>query len=657
MTDHDPASRSATDRTLPDSRGTWLSRRSAVISHWHLCKLAIVYVRQSSLQQILDHKESRERQYALVEFAAALGWPPERILVIDEDQGRSGCSAEQRSGFQRLLAEVSLDHVGLVLGLELSRLSRSSKDWYHLLELCAVFGTLLADQDGLYDPNDSNDRLLLGLKGTMSEVELTTMRNRLERGKLHKAERGELILTVPCGYLKLPHGEVILDSDEQVRANVQLVFDTFAERGSFGQVYRYLKQNQIGMGCRMHQGPRRGELVWRPISRALLFRILHHPIYAGAYSYGRRRVNPKRTAESGGKVRMEYVPMSEWKVLQRDRFPAYITWEHYLANQQRLLENRCWPETPGVPRAGAALLPGVLVCGACGRRMHAAYRSKAKPYYECMRRKLEGSSCCGLGATALDELVSQQVLAALAPAALAPAALELSLQALKNIHEERERLHRHWQQRLERAGQEAQRAERQYQAVEPENRLVARTLEQRWEAALRALRALQEEYDRFLQEKPRQLSTEDQERIRALAQDLPALWHSPQTTATDRKEIIRLLVERVVVHVQLGSERAGVDIVWRGGLTTHHDLVRTVSRYESLSDYPRLLARIKQLREEGRTIAEVARQLNEEGYRTPRSRKGYSATLVRKFLSRLREKADRQRNSTRRKRPGQRKKG
>jgi DNA invertase Pin-like site-specific DNA recombinase len=595
--------------------------------------LAIVYVRQSSTQQIFDHQESRQRQYALADYAATLGWPRERILVIDDDQGRSGRTVEQRPGFQRLLAEVTLDHVGIVLGLEISRLSRSSKDWYHLLEVCAVFGTLLADQDGIYDANDSNDRLVLGLKGTMSEVELTTMRNRLERGKLHKAERGELILTVPCGYLKLPNGEVILDADEQVRATVHLLFAKFAELGSFGKVYRYLRQNKIGVGCRVQQGPRRGELVWRPVSRALLGRMLHHPIYAGAYSYGRRRVDAKRTAANGGKVRMQYVPMAEWKVLKRDRFPAYITWERYLANQQRLLENRSWPDAPGVPRAGAALLPGLLVCGACGRRMHAGYRSKAKPYYECMRRKLEGSTCCGLGAAAIDDLVGQQVLRA-----LQPAALELSLQALQHVHQERERLHQHWQQRRERAAQEARRAERQYQAVEPENRLVARTLEQRWEEALRTQRALQEDYDRFLQEQPRQLHEEERARIVALASDIPTLWHSAETTAAERKEIVRLLVERVVVHLQADSERAGVEIAWRGGLTTSHEVVRSVSRYESLSDYPALLKRIRQLRNDGLTIAQVARELNKDGYRTPRSRKGYTPTSVRKLLSRHRQK-------------------
>jgi DNA invertase Pin-like site-specific DNA recombinase len=227
---------SVADNTLLRNTTMAPGKRSTSLSDRHLSKLAIVYVRQSSTQQIFEHQESRERQYALAEYAALLGWPRERIVVIDEDQGRSGRTAEQRPGFQRLLAEVTLDHVGLVLGLELSRLSRSSKDWYHLLELCAVFGTLLADQDGIYDASDSNDRLVLGLKGTMSEVELTTMRNRLERGKLHKAERGELILTVPCGYWKLPHGEVVLDPDEQVRATVQLVFDKFAELGSFGKV-------------------------------------------------------------------------------------------------------------------------------------------------------------------------------------------------------------------------------------------------------------------------------------------------------------------------------------------------------------------------------------------------------------------------------------
>lgn len=602
---------------------------SAKLSERHLDKMAVVYVRQSSPQQISEHRESRERQYALADYAAALGWPKDRVLVIDEDQGQSGRTAERRLGFQRLLAEVTMDHVGLVLGLELSRLSRSSKDWYHLLEVCAVFGTLLADQDGLYDPNDTNDRLILGLKGTMSEVELITMRNRLERGKLHKAERGELVINVPCGYVKLTTGEVAFDPDEQARSTVQMVFDKFDELGSFSRLYHYFRQNKLCMGTRVQRGPRRGELERRPATRAMLARMLHHPIYTGAYSYGRRRVDPKRTAAGSGKVRMRSAAMSEWTAFHRDRLPAYITWERFLANQRRLEQNRFRPGTPGAARAGAAPLTGLLTCGACGRRMHAGYRTKAKPYYVCMRRKLEGSDCCGLGAAAVDDLVARQVLLA-----LEPAALELSLKAIEDVNRDRDRLHRHWEQRLERAGHEARRAERQYNAVEPENRLVTRGLEQRWEEALRRQRDLQEEYDRFLKEQPPRLDGGERARITAVAADVETLWNDPGTTAVDRKEVVRLIVDRVVVHVRPDSERAEVTISWKGGLTTQHEIVRSVSRYESLSGYDRLMDRITRLRQDGLTIKEVAARLNSEGFRAPMSRKGYTPTSVRKLMSR-----------------------
>src|SRR3954451_12728627 len=603
--------------------------RPAKITDRQSNKLAIVYVRQSSPQQVLDHKESRERQYTMADHAVALGWPRDRVLVIDEDQGRSGKTTGQRLGFQHLLAEVTMDHVSLVLGLELCRLSRSSKDWYHLVEVCGVFGVLLGDQDGLYDPNDVNDRLVLGLRGTMSEVELFTMRNRLERGRLHKAERGELVLNVPCGYLKLSTGEVALDPDEQACATVQLVFDKFDELGSISRVYHYLRRNKVCMGTRVQRGPRRGELEWRPATRAMLARVLHDPIYAGAYSYGRRRVDQKRTAAGAGKVRMRSTPMAEWLVLLRDRLPAYITWERYLANQRRLEQNRYRPGTPGAPRGGVALLTGVLTCGACGRRMHAGYRSKSKPYYVCMRRKLEGSSCCGLGAAGIDDLVARQVLRA-----PEPAALELSLRAIENVNRDRDRLRRHWEQRLERASYEAQRAERQYSAVEPENRLVARGLEQRWEEAFEKQRALQEEYDRFLQEQPARLSEGERTRILALAGDVATLWSDPGTTAADRKQVVRLLVDRVVVHVRPDSERVEVTISWQGGSTTGHEIARSVSRYESLSIYDRLMGRIIELRGDGLTIKEVAARLNGEGFRTPKSGKGYTSTSVRKLISR-----------------------
>jgi hypothetical protein len=361
----------------------------------------------------------------------------------------------------------------------------------------------------------------------------------------------------------------------------------------------------------------------------MLARMLHHPIYAGAYSYGRRRVDHRRTAEGTGKVRMRLAPMAEWLVLQRDRLPAYIAWERFLSNQRRLEQNRYRPGTPGASRGGVALLAGVLTCGTCGRRMHAGYRTKAKPYYECKARKLEGTSCCGLGAAAIDDLVARQVLRA-----LEPAALELSLRAIENVNRDRDRLRRHWEQRLERASYEAQRAERQYNAVEPENRLVARGLEQRWEEALQKQRALQEEYDRFLKEQPARLSEDERTRILALAGDVATLWNDPGTTAADRKPVVRLLVDRVVVHVRPDSERVEVTISWQGGSTTGHEVVRSVSRYESLGNYDRLMGRIIEFRGEGLTIKEVAARLNSEGFRTPKSGKGYTSTSVRKLISR-----------------------
>jgi DNA invertase Pin-like site-specific DNA recombinase len=432
-----------------------LGLRPSPLDDWHFLRLAIVYVRQSDPQQVLNHIESRERQYALVDLAVALGWPRDRTLLIDEDQGNSGKTADWRTGFHRLMAEVTMDHVGLILGIEMSRVARNNKDWHHLMEMCAMFGTMLADEDRFYDPRDAEDRLILGFKGTISEYELVLMHNRLERGRLHKANRCALFLDVPFGYVKLPTGEVARDPDEQVQSTVQLVFDKFNELGSCKGLYRHLVRNKILLGMRLHRGPRRGQLEWRPPSRDTLYRMLHHPIYAGAYSYGRRRVDHKRTAASGGKLKMREVPMSEWMVLQRDRLPAYITWERYEANQERLLQNSTRPGSPGVPRTGKALLTSLLVCGACGRRMYASYRSKSTAYYECTRRKNEGSTCCGLEAGVVDDLVSQQVLRA-----LEPATLELSLKAIQDVHQERERLHRHWKHRLERATYEAERAER-----------------------------------------------------------------------------------------------------------------------------------------------------------------------------------------------------
>ncbi len=473
--------RGATADSCPPGRAAALPPdfpwRSAKVGDQHLAKLAVVYVRQSSPQQVLNHRESCERQYALADVAVALGWPAERVLVIDEDQGHSGKTAASRPGFQRLIAEVTMGHVGLIVGLEVSRLARSSTDWQQLFELCAVFQTLLADQEGVYDAHDPNDRMVLGLKGMMSEVELTTMRNRLERGKLHKAQRGALFTEVPVGYVRLPSGEVGLDPDEQARGLVRLVFAKFAELGSVYGVFRYLLDNGLRLGMRVRRGPRRGQLEWRRPALPTLYALFHNPTYAGAYAYGRRCQDPRRRAAGRSKTGQRMAPRSEWKVLLRDRLPAYIGLDQYLENEARMRQNHPADTSAGAPRPGAALLTGLVVCGRCGARLHVTYGKRGKPYYQCVRHLARGTErvCHGLQAGPVDELVAAQVLRA-----VTPAALELSRKAVADARQERQRLERHWQQRLERARYEAERAERQYQAVEPENRLVARTLERAW---------------------------------------------------------------------------------------------------------------------------------------------------------------------------------
>ena len=609
-------------------------RPSSKIHDRHWNRLAIVYIRQSSPHQVLENRESRERQYALARLAQQLGWSADRVVIIDEDQGVSGRSAANRNGFQRLLTEVSMNHVGLVLALELNRLSRSSKDWHHLVEVCAVFATLLGDQDGIYDAADSNDRLLLGMKGAMGEFELITLRNRLERGRDNKASRGDLFLHLPIGYVKSPSGEVIQEPDEQARGVVQLVFDKFAELGTVWGVFRYLVRNQTQLGFRCLRGPQRGQLEWRRPSATRILAMLRHPIYSGAYAYGLHRPGRKNAVSGqveGGKW---FLSPDEIRVLIRDRVPAYISWDQFLANQQRIDENRSLPSVPGAARGGKALLSGLIVCGRCGRRMNVTYHPKSlkQPHYWCDTHLRDGRKqpCFGLKAPPVDELVAQQLLSA-----LEPAAVELTLQAAADVERERERLHQHWRQRLERAGYDMQRAERQYQSVEPENRLVARTLEQRWEESLRLERQLREEYDRFAAETPIGLSEADVQRIRAASQDTSALWRAPATTPADRKAIVRCLVDRVVVHVEPRSEYVDTTIHWHGGFMSQHQVVRPVGGYDQLRDYDLLVERIKTLHQAGQTVPAIAQRLNREGFVPPRRRGTFSVRVLAPVMQRL----------------------
>ena len=626
-----PDPRCRQDASVPAPRGPAAGLSSAKVRSWHLDRLAFVYVRQSSPQQVLEHRESRLRQSALVDYAVALGWPADRVQVIDEDQGQSGRDAEHRAGFQRLLAEGAIDHVGVVLGLEMSRLARSDKDWRHLLEVCGIFGTLVADQDGVYNSADPNDRLLLGLKGMISSVELQTMRNRLEKGKLSKAARGELFLDVPVGYVKTPAGELALDPDEQVRAVAALIFEKFEELGAVYAVYRCLLQNGIRLGIRPHNGPHKGELEQRRPCLPTLYKILHHPFYAGTYAYGRCQIDPKRQREHRARKARKSVPIGEWKAVAPDRVPAYISWERYQRNQERLRQNSSRWETTGAPRRGAALLGGLVICAGCGIRTQVRYTSTQPGRYDCVRHLRHGHErqCRGLQASALDELVAQQLLRA-----LEPATLELSLGAAEDLQRERQRLALHWRQQLERAHYEAQQAERRYRAVDAENRLAARTLEQQWEQALRDERQRQEEYDRFVQQRPLELTAGEKDRIRALASDLPALWQSAATGVVDRKEILRCLIERVVVGVQGNTEFVDVTIHWAGGFVSQHRIERPVAEYQQMRDYDRLAERLRALQESGHTAAQMAEHLSREGFHPTGRRKAFCAMTVRQLLSR-----------------------
>src|SRR5256886_6689446 len=599
---------------------------------YHLQRLALVYVRQSHPQQVIEHVESTARQYALVDRAVALGWSRDRVVVIDEDQGQSGQSMVTRLGFQRVLAEVSLDHVGLILGLEMSRLARSNKDWHQLLELCAIFRTLLADADGLYDPTDYNDRLLLGLRGMMSEAELYLMKGRMLEGMRNKARRGELLNHPPMGYVRGPDGDYQLDPDEQAQRVVRLIFDVFEQQGSLHGLLRYLVAHDIRMPIRPHAGVNRGQLVWRRPTRMTLQNMLHHPIYAGAYRWGHRKIDPRKQ-QPGRRSTGRTINVPEaCDVLIPNRFPAYLSWERFAAIQQRLADNRAIAEALGAPRAGPSLLVGLLVCGRCGRRLMAAYGGKANHLrYTCMRATIDygAPGCLSLAGAFLERFVAAQVMQV-----LQPASLELSMAVEQALRAEREQLEAHWHQRLERAHYNAQRAARQYAAVEPENRLVARELEWQWEEALRHEQQLHEEYARFRRERPLELTAPEREALLGLAQDVPALWQAPETTAADRQKIGRLLVELVNFKVTATSDQVDVTLQWAGGMTSVHRLRRPVARYDQLSNYPDLLAHIDGLRQTGHSCAQIATQLNRAGFAPPKRTERFTGETVARLLSR-----------------------
>lgn len=598
----------------------------------HLKRLAVVYVRQSTIKQVKEHQESGRLQYALKARAVELGWPRAQVVVIDEDQGHSGRSAEDRSGFQSLVAEVGLNHVGLVFGVEVSRLARSNRDWYQLLDLCAVYQTLIGDMDGLYDPRSYNDRLVLGLKGTMSEAELHILKQRLDAGKWAKARRGELWMTVPMGYVHRPSGEVVKDPDEQAQGVIALIFAVFDRYRTVNGVLRYLVEHEIQLPVRELSGADKGSLRWVRASRPAVSGVLHNPIYAGAYVYGRRRVDPARKQPGRRGSGLITVAMEEWEVCLKDRLPAYISWEQYERNVRQIAANSNRPEGIGAPRQGPSLLAGLVVCGRCGLRMLAHYNQNGGGLrYVCDRRHrlYREPLCQSVCGPPIDEAISAVVLQS-----LEPLALELSLKVAEDLEAERARVLRHWEQRLERARYEAERAYRQYNAVEPEHRLVVRELERHWEAALQVEAELQREYERVAARQAVPLGVEDRAAIRRLAEDIPALWHAPSTTAAERQAIVRQLIERVVISVQGQSEQVQVEIQWAGGYCTHMPGIRPIARLERLSYYPQLIQRVAELWAAGKPLPEIARILTEESWRPAKGGESFTVSMVRRILAR-----------------------
>ena len=557
--------------------------------------------------------------------------------MIDDDLGVSAATADSRKGFARLVTEVTMGRAGIVLGIEMSRLARTGRDWHQLLELCCLSGVLLADPDGVYDPGYYNDRLLLGLKGTMSEAELYLIRQRMLSGKLAKAERGELAVPLPIGYLRRPSGEVIFDPDEQAQHVVRLVFGAFGRLGTLNGVLRYLVGQEVQLPVRVHAGPSKGEIEWRRPTRETLQIMLHNPVYAGYYAYGRRQVEPRRKVAGRPSTRRVVKDAGEWLVLLPGQLPAYITPQEYEANVARMAANRQTAATPGAPRDGSALLSGLLRCGRCGgHRMTVRYHdgsvaARSAHGYTCAFYQVNygtGGSCQHIAGAALDNYITGQVLDA-----VAPAALEVSMAAAAQAEDERAMLDKLWRQRIERARYAAGRARRQYQLAEPENRLVVRQLEAGWEAALAEAARLEADYQRFTEEQPKTLTAAERAAIQALAADLPAVWHAPTTTQADRKQLLRILIEDITATVAGNSELVDVTITWAGGHQTSGQAVRPAARLDQLSYYPSLLARVTELAAAGRNNRQIADALNAGGFRPPKRTSRFTGGQVRTLIT------------------------
>jgi DNA invertase Pin-like site-specific DNA recombinase len=561
------------------------------------------------MQQVFENSESTERQYALKQRAVALGWRLDDIVVVDCDQGQSGASAADRQGFQQLVTEVSMGRAGVVLGLEVSRLARNSSDWHRLLEICALSDTLIVDEDGIYSPCDFNDRLLLGLKGTMSEAELHMLRARLRGGLLNKARRGELTMPLPVGLVYDSASRVVLDPDQQVQNSLRHLFQTFRRTGSASATVKAFRDQKLLFPRRPRSGPGKGELVWGALTHNRTRQVLHNPRYAGAFVFGRHRQH----RSPDGRMRPTPLPREQWHTLLLDAHPGYIPWEQYEENQKTLRDNACahgHDRRQSPPREGPALMQGLVMCGVCGDRMTVRYHSRQGrqlPIYVCQRDRIEyaGRICQHIPGAGIDDALGELLLDTVTPTALEVA---LTVQdELRRRIDEVDQLHH---QRVERAQHEVELARRRFMQVDPDNRLAADALEADWNDKLRAYKESQERYEEQRKELRAELSDEQRAQIAAIAADFPALWRDPKTPHRERKRMVRLLIEDVTI---VKRDAISAHVRFKGGATQTLSLPLPPSAWQMRQTPQQIVAKINDLLD-SHTDGQIASILNDRGH-------------------------------------------
>lgn len=590
---------------------------SELVQPRHLNRRAVIYVRQSTPNQVLTNKESQRMQYALRDRAAGLGWQQADIRVIDADLGRSGATTDRRDGFQELVAQIALGEIGILLAFDATRLARNCSHWYQLLDLCGLHDCLIADRDGVYDPTSINGRLLLGLKGQISELELHTIRARLTAGILSKAERGELELTLPTGLVRTD-SVVSKHPDIEVQQRIELIFKTFFEQKSISQTVRWFIRNSLLIPRR----DRHGDIHWRRVTAANISSFLNNPAYAGAATYGRSRW---KKPENAGKMKQLKLPPNQWRYCVKDKFPKYMSWETYERIQAMLRDNYseyARNKTRGVPREGKALLHGITYCGDCGHKMCVQYKGGTQYLCNHLKQQTGAPVCQRIPGDAIDNTVVAWFFEA-----LQPAEIDLAAAALQTSDTEHQEVIAAHQQQVERLRYESQLAQRQFMKSDPDNRLVTGELERRWETSLRELKAAEEQYALQQKDAPDYMIPDDLlELLRDIGPRLPELWKAKLLKTSHKKALLRSLIDKVVIH-RTAHDRVQTRAVWRGGSTTSSTVRVTVGKFRWLSDAKEIETTIVQMTKDGHTDSEIAQHLTAAGHCSPRSNKMLESTV------------------------------